>query len=294
MGDAVHPRQDRKGETMIIATWMLVLAAGVAPAAAASPTASDAAALTALLNEFLAGASRNDVATHERFWANDLVYVRSAGRLTTKDEILSGLRGRPATSSDEPPTTYTSEDVHIRQYGDTAVVNFRLVGAAAREGRRETTRYLNTGVFRKAAGRWQAVSWQATRVPFTAEEAREGVLAAEAAMRRALVAGDAKALEQILDEGYVWTRGSGEPVTRAHILEVVRSGRQGYARIDASDLAVSVYGDTAVVRGSLDAQPAPAAGGAAPEPLNASFTLTLGNRGEGWKVLAMHTSRRAN
>jgi hypothetical protein len=35
-------------------------------------TAPDAAELTKLLNDFLAGASRNDAAVHERFWADAL------------------------------------------------------------------------------------------------------------------------------------------------------------------------------------------------------------------------------
>ncbi len=34
-------------------------------------TAPDSGALTRLLNEFLAGASRDDAAVHDRFWAED-------------------------------------------------------------------------------------------------------------------------------------------------------------------------------------------------------------------------------
>ena len=42
--------------------------------------APDAADLTKLLNEFLNGASHNDVTAHERFWADELIYTRSAGK----------------------------------------------------------------------------------------------------------------------------------------------------------------------------------------------------------------------
>ena len=52
-------------------------------AGAETPTAPDAAELTKLLNDFLAGASRNDIAMHDRFWADDLIYTRSAGRLSS-------------------------------------------------------------------------------------------------------------------------------------------------------------------------------------------------------------------
>ena len=43
-------------------------------------TAPDAAELAKLLKEFLAGASRNDAAMHDRFWAEDLIYTGSSGR----------------------------------------------------------------------------------------------------------------------------------------------------------------------------------------------------------------------
>src|SRR4029079_6570191 len=52
-------------------------------------SADDSAELTRLLREFLAGASRNDPAVHERFWADDLVYTGSSGRRIGKADILS-------------------------------------------------------------------------------------------------------------------------------------------------------------------------------------------------------------
>jgi ketosteroid isomerase-like protein len=137
-----------------VVVWMV--------AAPAEPSAPDAAALTTLLEEFLAGASRDDVAVHQRFWADELIYTTSSGLRKDKADILGELRSaaRPA-----PTTTYTSEDVRIRQYGDTAIVAFRLVGTTARKGGgTEVQRYLNTGTFLKRDGRWQAVAWQATRM----------------------------------------------------------------------------------------------------------------------------------
>jgi putative cell wall-binding protein len=55
---------------------VMVLAVAISLNAQAAP---DGAELTKLLNEFLAGASRNDAAVHDRFWADDLIYTRSTG-----------------------------------------------------------------------------------------------------------------------------------------------------------------------------------------------------------------------
>lgn len=140
----------------------LVLASG--PHAQAAPAAPAADELTRLLNDFLAGASRNDAAAHERFWADDLVYTRSAGVRIGKAEILADARSAPG-STDAAPTMYSAEDIRIRQYDNTAVVAFRLVGTAESGGQATVTHFLNTGTFVKRGGEWRAVAWQATRVP---------------------------------------------------------------------------------------------------------------------------------
>jgi len=127
---------------------------------------SAAPELTALLNEFLAGAGRNDAAVHEKFWAEDLIYTRSAGSRTTKAELMKGVRSAPPPKADRPATVYTAEEVQIQQYGDVAVVAFRLVATATgKDGGKEVSNFLNTGTFVKRKGLWQAVAWQATAIP---------------------------------------------------------------------------------------------------------------------------------
>ena len=133
-------------------------------AAVAQDAASDVAELKRLLAWFLDGASRNDVAVHERFWAEELVYTRSAGVRTDKAEILANVR--QGADPAEPPTAYSAEDVDVRQYGDTAIVAFRLVGKVGGD-RPETLNFLNTGTFLKRNGEWRAIAWQATRMPLT-------------------------------------------------------------------------------------------------------------------------------
>jgi hypothetical protein len=132
---------------------------------AQAQTPSDAVELTRLLHEFLAGASRNDAGVHDRFWAEDLIYTRSAGRRVGKSEIMQSVRSAPAPKSGDPVTTFTAEEIRIQQYGDTAVVAFRLVGTTKKGDTTEITNNLNTGTFVKRTGKWQAVAWQSTVMP---------------------------------------------------------------------------------------------------------------------------------
>ena len=149
----------------------LVFLSMILPACAiAQPQAPDAAALTKLLNEFLAGAGGNDPAIHDRFWADDLIYTGSSGRRVGKADILRDVRAAPAPKADDPKTVFSAEEVRIQQYGDTAIVAFRLVGTTTRAGETEVAKFMNSGTFLKRGGKWQAVSWQATKLPGAAED----------------------------------------------------------------------------------------------------------------------------
>lgn len=132
----------------------------------AAQSAKATAELNALLKEFLVGAGKNDAAIHEKFWADDLIYTRSAGARINKEELMKGVRSAPAPKADDPVTEYSAENVQIRIYGSTAVVAFKLVGKSAKKGgSTDVNEFLNTGTFVRRNGRWQAVAWQATAIP---------------------------------------------------------------------------------------------------------------------------------
>ncbi len=132
-------------------------------------SAPDAPELTKLLHDFLAGAGKNDAAMHERFWADDLIYTAAAGRRMGKADILREVHEEGPPKAGEDETVYTAEDLRIQQYGDTAIVAFRLVATTHEKEKDSVKNYLNTGTFLKRAGKWQAVAWQATAMPKKAE-----------------------------------------------------------------------------------------------------------------------------
>ena len=235
-------------------------------------TAPDAAELTKLLNDFLAGASRNDPAAHERFWADDLIYTRSVGRRDNKADILRNVRSAPAPKPTDPKTVYTAEDIQIQQYGDTAILAFRLVSTTESAGTKQVANNLNSGTFVKRNGKWQVVSWQSTRVPRTAEESKREVTDADAAFHQALAAADVNKFTALTDETFIWTH-SGNQKSRKQLLDDMGAGRLKYAKPETAKSTVSVYGDTAVVHGDAG-----------------RYTLTFVNQAGTWRAVAMHTT----
>ena len=134
---------------------LLLLLLTALPAAAADAKKE----IPPLLDEFLSKAG--DPAMHERFWADDLVYVGNSGNKLSKQQILGSVREDAKQPAEQGKETYSADDVLVRQYGDTAVLNFRLV----RHAKPLTEYFRNSGVFVWSGGKWQAVNWQATRVP---------------------------------------------------------------------------------------------------------------------------------
>ena len=108
-----------------------VAAHAVEPATADERTRAE---ITALLTSFLSPEQNPTRAAHERFWADDLVYTSSAGKVTNKAEILKSFdepAKEDAAKANEPEPVYSADDILVRPYGEMAALTFRLVARAA-------------------------------------------------------------------------------------------------------------------------------------------------------------------
>ena len=148
----------------------LLLALTAATAAFGQPVSSPnadktRADITALLTNFLSPAQNSKAEVHDRFWAKDVVYTGSSGAVRTKAEIMKTFSEPPtseAAKAAEPATVFSAEDILVRPYGDMAALTFRLVG---KEPNGNINYYRNSGTFLFRDGKWQVITWQATKVP---------------------------------------------------------------------------------------------------------------------------------
>lgn len=258
-------------------------------------TAPDGAELTKLLNEFLAGASRNDAAVHDRFWAQDVIYTGSGGRRRGKTDIMHDVRSAPAPKPGDPTTVFTAEDIRIQQYANTAIVAFRLVGTTVKDAKTEVMNYLNSGTFVKRNGKWQVVNWQSTRMPRAeAQEAvaAPGELSVELPPELARVltdyeagwkAGDAAALANLFaEDGFVLSNGGPAVKGRPAIQKLyTRNG----SPLSLRAFAYAASGDAGYIIGGYS--------GERGKPDDGKFTLTLRKADGRWLIVSdMDNSNR--
>jgi len=129
---------------------------------AAGPQDATTQQVTQLVRNFLANVPKNDPKVFQEFFADDVIYTRAVGVTIAKADILKNIDVRAVN---EPQATYDADDFTVHPYGERAVVNFRLIMHNNEGGKATTSYFRNTGTFLKRHGKWQAVAWQATKVP---------------------------------------------------------------------------------------------------------------------------------
>ena len=129
------------------------------------------------------------------------------------------------------------------------------------------------------------------------EQSKKEVAAVEATFQKAMLESDVKTLEMVLDESFVWTNSNGEKQTKSALIDILKSGKLKFMTLKTSNVVVSVYGETAIVRGEALRQRSstPSKPGVADAaPASVTYTMTFVNFGGMWRAVALHSSPLGN
>ncbi|MFB3815617.1 MAG: nuclear transport factor 2 family protein [Terriglobales bacterium] len=102
---------------------------------------------------------RGDASFFETNLADDYQRVNPQGQSLTKAEFVDSIK-----SGDARFQSIDVKDVKVRVYGNTAVVNSSADVKGTNKGQDISGTYRTTRVFVNRGGKWQEVSFQATRV----------------------------------------------------------------------------------------------------------------------------------
>lgn len=83
----------------------------------------------------------------------------------------------------------------------------------------------------------------------TTQDVEKQILELESQRMKAMTEADTETLKGIYADDLTYTHTSAAEDTKQSMLEALETGRLNYAAMDASDVKVRVYGDTAILTG---------------------------------------------
>lgn len=135
-------------------------------AAAGAPAEDAAAAIARLEHEWAAAFLAHDVKTIDRILADDYVGTDGRGFMSDKKSELEEVKafepGAPAPDFELLDDRIT--DIQVRVWGDAAVATAISNEKARFKGKEIAPRFRRTTVWIKRGGRWQCVSFHASRI----------------------------------------------------------------------------------------------------------------------------------
>ena len=109
---------------------------------------------------------KHDTATIARILADEFVGIDGRGLITNKTQEIDEAQS-PKPGAPEPPFLILDEavvDLKARVYGNTAVVNGRVIEKIRTKAGETQIQYRRTTVWVNRQGRWQCVSFHGSRI----------------------------------------------------------------------------------------------------------------------------------
>jgi|ERR1044071_1681447 ketosteroid isomerase-like protein len=150
--------------TLIIIAGALLFSAMAAGQTASKKTSADAKLEQALMQmerDWSAAYLSHDTAVVARILADDYLGTDGRGVMTDKAQEIEDAR---AADANRKVLSEFIDDMKVRLYGDTAIVNGRTTEKLEINGKELIIQYRRTDVFVKRNGRWQCVSFHGSRI----------------------------------------------------------------------------------------------------------------------------------
>ena len=137
---------------------LLASALAQSPSAQQPPNSTSDQEVRQMIEKYRTAILQRDVATLEKIWADDYIFVNAAGDVLTKTDRLANIKSR-ATTLD---SINQEENVTVRVYHNSAVATSRVTLKGQYSGQPISGEYRSTLVWVKNPEGWQLVSNQLT------------------------------------------------------------------------------------------------------------------------------------
>lgn len=262
---------------------MILVIAIAASSAAFGQMNKDEQTVRQTLNEIAAAINSQDMAKLDGFYAADYVLINPSGARVNKTERLASVK------NEKPTGVFGYENVKVRFYGDTAIVNANVRTSAAQDVMTNQT----TLVLVRKGKSWQLVSAHGTTVAANQSggDAEQAIRQTLTELHNALNSGDADAAGRIYTDDYQIVMENGTTVTKAQRLAAMKSGALKFQSIVFDNIKIRQYGSAAIATYRVSGR-SNALGGVEQE-INSLATVTFVNNGGRWQVASAHLTKAA-
>ena len=232
------------------------------------------------LSELAAAINSQDMAKLDGFYAANYVLINPTGARINKTERLATVK------NDKPNSGFAYENVKIRFYGDTAIVNANVKTSAAQDPLTNQT----TLVLIRKGRSWQLVSAHGTTVAGAtgSNGAEQAVRQTLTDLMNALNRGDAEAVGRFYADDYQIVMENGTIVTKSQRLDGMKSGALKFQSIAFENVRVRQYGSTAIATYQVKGR-STALG--SDQDVNSLATVMLINSGGRWQIVSSHLTK---
>jgi ketosteroid isomerase-like protein len=283
--------------------WLWAIAAFIpvwpSPTAAQSPNPENE--VRAFLAEYDKAVASRDIIFLERVLPEDYVFTGANGRKSNRAEVLrffTQQRDRPSYRM----VSLKHDNVVVRVVGDMAVVTndytSRTTPIGAPNADPDSTSGRHTGVFEKRSGHWMVIAEQDTEQAHddklmerqVAKAGREYIelmkrLQSGRSYQELVSNGDIAALTRVLSDEYVGTSADGELARKAQEIERYRSNSVRLVSATLLDQqVVAIDNNAALETGTVRIT------GANGTDVTTRYTTTWVSWGDGWQMVARHSS----
>lgn len=205
----------------------------------------DEQAIRQTLNELMTALSNNDVDTAGRIYADDYVIGLADGSSTTKAQRLNAIK-----SGDLKYQSLMFDNLTVRQYGNTAVANYRVTGKTITRAGEQPVNSQAMVILVKNRNRWQIVSSQLTDIT----SSQSGPVDEKTLNQFmndyfvALMKNSADAVGPFFAGEYLRVGPDGSTLTKEQAVAAISSGDLKYESVVAEGRTWRTFGnDTAIV-----------------------------------------------
>jgi ketosteroid isomerase-like protein len=285
-----YEEEEEKMKKLIMAGTLVLLSVAMSLA-----QTNDEKAILQLIEDYDKAYLNYDLTFVERVWADKYLISTETGEKADRAKSLEQIRKE---KEDPAPKykmlSYASKNDFLHVTGNTAVVSGTWKGGSVPSNQLDSEPHIDTGRYtmflEKRRGKWLVVAEHFSESPHDRKMMEAAILKRASEYNNLITKGEVAAIEQFLDDDYLYTDDNGVVRNKAEDLANYKNRQSKIESSETLDQKIRIIGNSAAVEtATFRVTGKDKEGKSFVE--NERYTTTWVWRNGNWKIIADHTSK---